>query len=167
MGAPELASHLFAFYFGILANVTPPVALAAYAAASIAKADLNRTGYQAFKLAMAGFIVPFCFIYDTSLLLDGAWPQILIATATAACGVFLLAIAIEGWFLVTARHYERALLAVAALMMIWSSRVTELAGLAIAVAIVAVLWRRAKTSGASDAVRDLGGTQPASSESSQ
>lgn len=167
MGAPELASHFFAFYFGILANVTPPVALAAYAAASIARADLNRTGYQAFKLAMAGFIVPFCFIYDTSLLLDGTWPRILLATATAGCGVFLLAIAIEGWFLVIARAHERVLLGIAALLMIWSSRATELAGLVIAAAVLLILWRRSLASAESgEGVPEAHRPEPATREGS-
>ena len=167
MGAPELASHFFAFYFGILANVTPPVALAAYAAASIAKADLNKTGYQAFKLAMAGFIVPFCFIYDTSLLLDGTWTRIVLATATAACGVFLLAIAIEGWFMVVARAHERALLGIAALLMIWSSRVTELTGLVIAGTVLLILWRRSLASAESgESVPEAHRPKPATREGS-
>src|SRR5690606_29709923 len=107
MGAPELASHMFAFYFGILANVTPPVALAAYAAASIARADMNRTGYQAFKLALAGFVIPFVFIYDTALLLDGSWAGIALATVTALIGIALLSMALEGWFRVPLLARER------------------------------------------------------------
>lgn len=145
MGAPELASHLFAFYFGILANVTPPVALAAYAAASIAGADLNRTGFQAFKLAMAGFIIPFIFIYDTSLLLSGSWFGILAATLTALAGIMLLAMAIEGWFRVPLRWIERLLLGVAALCLIWSNRYAELVGFLIAAFALAPVLARSRT----------------------
>ncbi|RAH99149.1 hypothetical protein DLJ53_21615 [Acuticoccus sediminis] len=144
MGAPEIASHLFAFYFGILANVTPPVALAAYAAASIAGADLNRTGYQALKLALAGFIVPFIFIYNPGLLMDGAWWQITLAAITAALGVFLLAMAVEGWFRTTLSIVERIGLGVAALLLIWSDRLTEAAGAALAAGIIAYVVTRSR-----------------------
>ena len=138
MGAPELASHMFAFYFGILANVTPPVALAAYAAASIAGADLNRTGWQAFKLALAGFIVPFIFVYDTALLMSGPWTGILFATTTAIVGIALLSMAVEGWFRIPLKVTERALLGLAAACLIFSNRWAEAVGLLIA---TAVLWR--------------------------
>jgi len=143
MGAPELASHLFAFYFGILANVTPPVALAAYAAASIAGADLNRTGYQALKLAIAGFIVPFIFIYDTALLLDGSWDSIMIAVATAVAGVVLLAMGVEGWFRTSLNPLERIILVGAAIGLIWSDRFTEAIGLLLAAIVLVRVWRRA------------------------
>ena len=159
MGAPELASHLFAFYFGILANVTPPVALAAYAAASIAGADLNRTGYQALKLALAGFIVPFIFIYNPGLLLSGSWMNIVFAATSAAIGVVLLAMAIEGWFRVTLNLVERGLLALAALLLIWSDRVTEAIGLALATLVLGWVMTRKRPPdrpAASDAAREKG-----------
>ena len=154
MGAPELASHMFAFYFGILANVTPPVALAAYAAASIARADMNRTGYQAFKLALAGFVVPFVFIYDTSLLLDGPWTGVAMATLTALAGIVLLSMAIEGWFRLPLKPIERALLGIAAICLIWSSRPMEAAGATLAVVAFALIqWRRRAQTGTSARVR--------------
>ncbi len=143
MGAPEVASHMFAFYFGILANVTPPVALAAYAAASIARADMNRTGYQAFKLALAGFVVPFVFIYDTSLLLDGDWLGIVLATATALAGILLLSMAVEGWLRVPLLRRERFLLGVAALCLIWSNRLAEAAGILLAIVAFGLIHLRA------------------------
>ncbi len=142
MGAPEFASHMFAFYFGILANVTPPVALAAYAAASIAGSDLNKTGFQAFKLALAGFIVPFIFVYDTALLMSGPWYSIAIATVTAVIGVFLLAMTVEGWFRIPLSIMERSLLGIAALSMIWSNRLTEAAGFALAILVLAMIHAR-------------------------
>lgn len=144
MGAPELASHLFAFYFGILANVTPPVALAAYAAASIARADLNRTGYMAFRLALAGFVIPFVFVYDTALLLQGSPDRIALAALTALAGVFLLAVAVEGWFLTVLRSYERIGLGLAALAVIWSNRWLEAGGLTVAAAVLLVVWARSR-----------------------
>jgi TRAP transporter 4TM/12TM fusion protein len=144
MGAPELASHMFAFYFGILANVTPPVALAAYAAASIARADLNRTGIQAFKLAIAGFIVPFAFVYDVSLLLSGAWYSVLIATVTAVLGIGLLAMGVEGWFRIPLSWLERGLVCIAAICLIWSNRITESVGILIAIVAVLMILARAR-----------------------
>lgn len=153
MGAPELASHMFAFYFGILANVTPPVALAAYAAASIARADMNRTGYQAFKLALAGFVVPFVFVYDTSLLLAGPWHAVALATLTALGGIFLLSMAVEGWFRIPLNTAERGLLGIAAICLIWSNRHAEATGALLAAAAFAMIhWR----------VRKLGPGHPAS-----
>lgn len=145
MGAPELSSHMFAFYFGILANVTPPVALAAYAAASVAGADLNRTGMQALKLALAGFVIPFIFIYDPSILMRGSALATAMATTTAIAGVILLAAAVEGWLMRDLKWPQRAMLAVAALCLIWSNRVMELAGLVLAVAVLApILLRRGR-----------------------
>lgn len=142
MGAPELASHMFAFYFGILANVTPPVALAAYAAASIARADLNQTGFQAFKLALAGFIVPFVFIYDTSLLLSGSWHSVLIATVTAMAGIMLMAMAVEGWFRIPLKVLERVLLGIAAMCLIWSNHLTEAVGVVLALSVFGIIQPR-------------------------
>jgi TRAP-type uncharacterized transport system fused permease subunit len=144
MGAPELASHMFAFYFGILANVTPPVALAAYAAASIARADMNRTGYQAFKLALAGFVVPFVFIYDTSLLLSGPWHSVVLATLTALAGIFLLSMAVEGWFRIPLHPGERILLGVAAICLIWSNRYAEATGLLLAAVALCLVQARVR-----------------------
>lgn len=145
MGAPELSSHMFAFYFGILANVTPPVALAAYAAAGVAGADLNRTGVQALKLALAGFVIPFIFIYDPSILLRGSAFETAVVAITAVAGVILLAAAVEGWLVLDLSGTQRAMLAVAALCLIWSNRAMELAGLALAAAVlIPVLLRRAR-----------------------
>ncbi|WP_374446613.1 TRAP transporter permease [Stella sp.] len=143
MGAPLLASHMFAFYFGILANVTPPVALAAYAAASIAGADLNRTGYEAFLLALSGFVVPFIFVYDPALLMMGSWPAILMVSSATLAAVVLLAASVEGWLGRTLTPPVRALLAIATLCLAWPHWSARLAGVAIAaIAIVPTLVRR-------------------------
>lgn len=153
MGAPELSSHMFAFYFGILANVTPPVALAAYAAAGIAGADLNRTGLQALKLALAGFVIPFIFIYDPSILLRGSPFATVVATGTAIAGVILLAAALEGWLVRDLSTAQRVLLAVAAICLIWSNRMMELAGVALAAAIIVPIVLRHRTASRASAGR--------------
>ncbi|BBK45394.1 C4-dicarboxylate ABC transporter permease [Allostella vacuolata] len=149
MGAPELASHMFAFYFGILANVTPPVALAAYAAASIAGADLNRTGYEAFILALSGFIVPFIFIYDPALLMAGSWTAIAMVSGATLIAVILLAASVEGWLGRTLTFPVRVLLAIATLCLAWPDWRARLLGLAIAaVAILPVALRRERAAAA-------------------
>ncbi|MCC7272655.1 MAG: TRAP transporter fused permease subunit [Alphaproteobacteria bacterium] len=136
MGAPELASHMFAFYFGILANVTPPVALAAYAAASIAGADLNRTGYEAFILALSGFIVPFIFVYDPALLMMGSWSAIIMVSVATLIGVILLSAALEGWLGRTLTMPVRAALLIAVICLGWPDWRVRLAGLAVAVVVL-------------------------------
>ncbi|BBK34798.1 TRAP transporter 4TM/12TM fusion protein [Stella humosa] len=143
MGAPELPSHMFAFYFGILANVTPPVALAAYAAASIAGADLNRTGYEAFILALSGFVVPFIFVYDPALLMGGSWPAIAMVSVSTLIAVVLLAASVEGWLGRNLTMPVRIMLAVATLCLAWPDWRARLFGLAIAaVAILPATLRR-------------------------
>ena len=87
LGVPLLAAHLFIFYFGCLSNITPPVALAAYAAAGVAGSSPLRTGVTALGLAIGGFLIPFAFVYDPLLLLNGAPLAIAATTVTAAIGV--------------------------------------------------------------------------------
>ncbi|MGE0714615.1 MAG: TRAP transporter permease [Alphaproteobacteria bacterium] len=143
MGAPELASHMFAFYFGILANVTPPVALAAYAAASIAGADLNRTGYEALKLALAGFVVPFIFIYDPALLMAGSWTAIAMVSAATLLAVIMLSAGVEGWFGRNLGLGTRGLMAASVVCLGWPDWRVRLVGTAIAaVAILPAVMRR-------------------------
>jgi TRAP-type uncharacterized transport system fused permease subunit len=99
LGVLPMAAHMFAFYFSCLSAVTPPVALAVYAAASIGGAGLWGSGLQAVKFAAAGFIVPFFFVYNPSLLFSGPWQEILQAVLTGTVGVIALAAALEGYFL--------------------------------------------------------------------
>lgn len=100
LGVPPLIAHMFVFYFGLFANITPPVALASFAAAGLSGADPMRTGFQSMKLALAGYIIPFIFVFNPALLLqDTSWIEAIIVTATAVAGVLLLAIAVEGFFM--------------------------------------------------------------------
>ncbi len=98
MGVELMAAHLFILYFAIISFITPPVAISAFAAAGVAGSDSMRTGLKAFRLGIAGFIVPFMFVYGPSLLLIGSWYLILINCVKAILGVMLLAGALEGWF---------------------------------------------------------------------
>ncbi len=126
---PPLAAHMFAFYFSCLSAVTPPVALAVYAAASIGGAGLWGAGLQALKFAAAGFIVPFFFVYSPALLFEGTWPEVLRAVATGAIGVVALAAGLEGQFLRRATWLERAVFVVAALLLIHPGAMTDAVGL--------------------------------------
>jgi len=128
LGVEPMAAHMFAFYFSCLSAVTPPVALAVYAAASIGGADLWRSGIQAVKFAAAGFIVPFFFIYNPALLFAGPWEDILRAVVTGSVGVVALAAGLEGHFLRPASWLERLLFVAAAFLLIDPGTVTDVIG---------------------------------------
>jgi len=133
LGVAPMAAHMFAFYFSCLSAVTPPVALAVYAAASISKSGLWGSGWQAVKFASAGFIVPFFFVYSPALLFSGSWGEILLAVATGSVGVVALAAGLEGYFIRTARWWERVLFMGAAFMLIKPGLYTDLMGLGLLV----------------------------------
>jgi TRAP transporter 4TM/12TM fusion protein len=126
-----IAAHMFAFYFSCLSAVTPPVALAVYAAASIGGANLWGAGVQAVKFAAAGFIVPFFFVYSPALLFQGTWPEVLTVLATGSIGVIALAAGLEGYFLRAANWVERALFVAAAFLLIDPNLATDVVGLAL------------------------------------
>jgi TRAP-type uncharacterized transport system fused permease subunit len=129
LGVMPMAAHMFAFYFSCLSAVTPPVALAVYAAASIGGASLWRSSLQAMKFAAAGFIVPFFFVYNPALLFSGPWQDILLAMLTGTIGVIALAAGLEGYFLRLASWFERALFLVAAFLLIDPGGMSDLIGL--------------------------------------
>ena len=140
MGIPDLAAHLFVFYFGILSAITPPVAMASYAAASVAKDDPMKLGIAAWRLGLSGYILPFIFIFSPELLMLGEPLAIIQAAITAAIGVFALSLSLEGFFKYQINIVFRVLLFGAALLMIISGIVTDLIGLGIIVAIVGPQW---------------------------
>jgi len=129
LGVAPMAAHMFAFYFACLSAVTPPVALAVYAAASISKGSLWGAGIQAIKFAAAGFIVPFFFVYSPALLFEGPWTGIALAVATGTIGVVALAAGLEGYFIRPATWVERALFVGAALLLIYPGVMTDGGGL--------------------------------------
>jgi len=131
-GVPALAAHLFIMYFGILADVTPPVALAAYAGAGIAKANPNETGFTALKLAFAGFIIPFIFCYNPSLILINTTPlEICMFSITAIAGMFSLALAGVGYWLGPIPLWLRLLLLGAAAGLVDPGLITDIVGAAV------------------------------------
>jgi len=130
LGVNPLAAHFFVLYFGVMANVTPPVALAAYAGAAIAKANANRTGVVAFRLALAGFILPFCWAYNPALVLQGSWTEIVPAVLTAVVGIVALAGAVQGYlFKQGATGLQRLLLAAGAILVILPDLATDAIGI--------------------------------------
>ncbi len=98
LGVAKISAHFFVFYFGIMANVTPPVAIAAYTAAGIAGADSMRTGFTAWRLSLAGFLLPFLFCLNPALLGKGEISEIILAVLTAIIGAFALACALQRYF---------------------------------------------------------------------
>lgn len=127
-GINPLAAHFFIFYFAIISAITPPVALAAYAAAGISGADPLRTALTACRLGLAAFLVPYMFVYAPQLLLVGSTPRIVLAAITAMVGVVALAASMVGWLRVRANLLERGLLLLAALGLIKPGIWTDLLG---------------------------------------
>ncbi|MEO0484512.1 MAG: TRAP transporter fused permease subunit [Pseudomonadota bacterium] len=139
LGIPQLTAHFFVFYFAVLSAITPPVALASYAAAGISGANPMETSVASFKIGIAAFIVPFMFFYNGALLMDGTWLEIVRAGITAIVGVFLLSSGVQGWFVgQRAAWFIRGLLIVAALFLISGGLVTDLIGAAVTAATVFV-----------------------------
>ena len=135
LGVPLLAAHLFIFYFGCISNVTPPVSLAAFAAAGIAGSPPVRTAVAAAMLAAAGFLVPFMFVYGPPLLLHGSVPEVGLAVVTALAGVTALAAVVVGFLRRPLTPWERALLLGAALALIFPGVSTDVFGLTVLTAI--------------------------------
>jgi len=129
LGLTPMAAHLYIFYFGMLCMVTPPVSFAAYAGAAIAKADPMKTGWTAWTFALAGFLLPYMFVYNNSLLLMGSVVNILFAALTSVIGVICLGASIIGYFYRAASFHERILLFAAALLLIKPGWATDLIGL--------------------------------------
>jgi TRAP transporter 4TM/12TM fusion protein len=140
LGVAMPAAHMFAFYFAILSAITPPVALAVYAAAGLAKSDLWATGWAAMKIGAAGFIVPFMFVYEPALLMIGDWPTIIWRFLASCFGIMLLAAGLHGYFLRRASLWERAVLVAAAFCLVKPGWETDLAGVALCAVVVAVQW---------------------------
>ena len=129
LGFSVLSSHFFVFYFGVISMVTPPVAVAAYAGAEVAGASMMRTGLIASRLCSVAFIVPFFFMYDPALLMQGDWPNILQVFVTATIGTIALAGGMERWFLRPLPLPLALLLIVGALLLIIPGSITDIIGI--------------------------------------
>jgi TRAP transporter 4TM/12TM fusion protein len=125
---PPIAAHLFCFYFGILADDTPPVGLAAYAAAAIAKSDPISTGIQGFIYDLRTAVIPFMFVFNAELVLHqiNNWPQALLIFGMAIFGAFAFTNAVQGWFVTRNKWYEIPLFLIASLILFWPAIVTKI-----------------------------------------
>lgn len=136
LGIPMLTAHFFVFYFAVVSAITPPVALASYAAAGISGANPMETSVASFKIGIAAFIVPFMFFYNSAILMDGTWFEVIRAGVTATFGVFLLSSGVQGWFMGgRPAWFLRVGLVLAALFMIEGGLLTDLLGVGAASAI--------------------------------
>jgi TRAP-type uncharacterized transport system fused permease subunit len=165
LGVPALAAHLFIFYFGMMSMVTPPVALAAYASASIAGSGIMQTGLAAFRFALVGFTLPFMFVYRPQLLLlanngqDPSFISVALAVVAAVLGILALAAALAGYLFNPLSKAHRIGLYVAAALILYPSRgiamgdinlpITDLAGAAV-LFVIALLNRMDTGSGSRD-----------------
>ena len=125
---PPIAAHLFCFYFGILADDTPPVGLAAYAAAAIAKSDPISTGIQGFIYDLRTAVIPFMFVFNSELILHqiNNWPQALLIFIMAIFGALAFTNAVQGWFITKNKWYEIPLFLIASLILFWPAIVTKI-----------------------------------------
>jgi TRAP transporter 4TM/12TM fusion protein len=152
LGVPPLAAHLFILYYGVLADLTPPVCIAAYAAAGIAGADPFKTGNTAFRLGLAKATVPFVFAYSPAMLImvDGfTWMDFFITTGTCALGVLFLGIGTTGYAFTHMGLGAKALLVASALLMISPNIQMTLAGAALALPVILWNWRKSTRAAAS------------------
>ncbi|MBP2312794.1 TRAP transporter permease [Azospirillum soli] len=142
LGVAPIVAHFFVFYYGVLADITPPVALAAYAAAGMAGADPFKTGNTAFRLGLGKALVPFVFVFSPSLLLvvpGFTWTDFIIAFVGCIIGITCLGAALTGWLLTRTQGWERLLLGLAAVLLVAPELYSSLIGLAL---IVPVLVRQ-------------------------
>ncbi|MEW5899447.1 MAG: TRAP transporter fused permease subunit, partial [Bacillota bacterium] len=156
LSVPVMAAHLFVFYFGIIADVTPPVALAAYAGAGIAKGDPMRTGVNASKLAIAAFLVPYVFVLSPSLLMiNTTMPEVIRMMLTSVLGMIGVGAAVSGYLVTRAGWVERLLFFAGGLMMIDPGVLTDLigAGLLACACAIQFLRRRRQKAAPADPLR--------------
>ena len=157
MGVPLMSAHLFCLYFGVLADVTPPVALATYAAAGIARSNAIKTGFTALITAMAGFLVPYMFIYNSHLLFQGNIFQIIFSFGTALMAIIGLAAAVQGYYFSVLSIFERVFLLAVPFLLIVPNIYTDILGLVILVGVFLLQKRKAaaqaKRTSSSDAAQ--------------
>jgi TRAP transporter 4TM/12TM fusion protein len=139
LGIPDLSAHLFVFYFGIIADITPPVALAAFAAAAISGGEPIKTGIDSSKLAIAAFIIPYMFVLSPELLLiDTSWTYVIWMFLTAMCGMIAIGGGVVGFWYRKLYWYERIIAIITGLLLIYPENMSDIIGLAAFAALIAV-----------------------------
>ncbi len=144
LGFSVLASHFFVFYFGVLSMVTPPVAVAAYAAAEIAEDSMMKIGFIAVKLCFVAFVIPFVFIFNEGLLMQGSWTNILMVLLTSMVGVVAIASSFQGWLFLNLGWIQRGVVFVCAVMLFIPSDLYSLIGLAAFLCLLALFFFKAR-----------------------
>ena len=146
MGVPIIAAHFFVFYFGIVADITPPVALAAYAGSAIAKSDPMKTGVNATRLAIAAFIVPYIFAMDPTMMFVGVehWYQVALICITSVMGIYGVASGLAGFTFTNMAWYMRILAIVGGLMLLAPSTWTDIVGLVIVAGVIVIQYLLSK-----------------------
>ncbi|MFE4525055.1 TRAP transporter permease [Cytobacillus firmus] len=139
LGVPDLSAHLFVFYFGIVADVTPPVALAAFAAAGVSGGDPIKTGVTASKLAIGAFIIPYMFVLSPELLMiDTTWYYLIWVVFTALAGMMAIGAGVIGYWMRKLNIFERLLGIAGGLLLIYPEGVTDIVGLGIFILLIAL-----------------------------
>ncbi len=163
LGLPVVAAHFFVFYFGIVADITPPVALAAYAGSAIAKSNPMKTAINATKLAIAAFIVPYIFAFNPIMLLEGdfMWLEFAQAVLSACVGLFGVAVALNGFLFRPVMPVLRIVLVAAGLAMMIPGTLTDVVGFAAIAAVVVLQYLGRKRDAGPDIDREAGGALPA------
>jgi len=136
LGATTPAAHMFAFYFATLSAITPPVALAVFAAAGLARCNMWQAGWESMRIAAPTYIVPFMFVYEPSLLMMGNPITIVTSSVSAIIGVMCFAAGLQGYFLREARAWERLVLVAAAILLIKPGYVSDAIGLVLLALVV-------------------------------
>lgn len=159
MGGDLLSVHLFVFYFAVMACVTPPVALAAYAGAALARTDPIRTGFEASRIAAAGYLIPFLFVFNPGTLLRGSVTEVTLALLAAVIGIYLLVLGLEGWMLTRFSLTERLILIAAAIIVPFPIVLDNLQSVVVGIVVIAVFYVLQRSARAGAAAR-IGAEQP-------
>jgi TRAP transporter 4TM/12TM fusion protein len=148
MQVPAIAAHLFIFYFACISALTPPVALASFAAAAIANARSWEVGWQGMRFAIAGFLIPYMFVLGPAMVLVGEWWEIAMAVVTGFFGTAALAGSVQGWLLTRCARWERIVLFIGALCLIKPGWITDIVGALIMAGIITLQLMRRKAAAA-------------------
>ena len=146
LGVPGMAAHMFVFYWGMLSFLTPPVMLSVYAAATLARANSWSTASLSMRLGIAAYIVPFAFVYNSSLLAEGTPLQIAVSAITAILGIGMIAIGLEGYLLGNLKWIQRILLIIGGMALLVPSGMTRFFGLGLAILLIYWEWIRVRRS---------------------
>ena len=142
MGAPKMGAHLFIFYFAIISNITPPVCLASYTAAGLAGAKPQKTAFEAVRISIVLYVIPYIFVYQPAIILQAPVLDILIAVPTYILGVITAAAAMQNHLIERNKMYERVMILLACFGLLYPSRIFSLFGLAIFVTVLMLQNRR-------------------------